>query len=97
MTRALVKGHQPESSIKSAVRRYLQWNGWFCFPIQQSALSYRGLPDLFAVKDGTVYAIECKTATGKLSGYQEQFRDDWQGKGGVYIVAKCIEDVEGLH
>jgi VRR-NUC domain len=42
--------------------------------------------------------IEVKTATGRLSEHQEQFRDDIAKQGGKYIVVRSLDDVirEGM-
>ena len=52
---------QPEAAIRRAVRAHLETGGWFVFPIVQSALSYRGIADLCAVRDGRTVWVECKT------------------------------------
>jgi hypothetical protein len=83
-----------ESDIQAAIKEYLQWTGWFCVKIHQSLGSYRGIADLYALKDGVHLWIEVKTPKGRLSKYQEQFRDDVLAHGGTYIVARSVDDVE---
>jgi hypothetical protein len=83
-----------ESEIQAAIKEYLQWTGWFCVKIHQSLGSYRGIADLYALKDGKSIWIEVKTPKGRLSKYQEQFRDDVLAHGGTYIVARSVDDVE---
>ena len=87
---------QPESLIKSAVKQFLQLGGWFVFPIVQSALSYKGIADLCAVREGHTVWVEIKTATGVQSGWQEQFEADVTAHGGEYIVARSTADVAHL-
>jgi Holliday junction resolvase len=82
-----------ESDIQAAIKEYLQWTGWFCVKIHQSLGSYRGIADLYALKDGVHLWIEVKTPRGRLSKHQERFRDDIVSHGGTYIVARSIEDV----
>jgi len=50
----------------------------------------------YALKDGQHIWIEVKTPNGRLSEYQEKFRDDVISHGGKYIVARGIEDVKHL-
>ena len=83
-----------ESDIQKAIRDYLQWQGWFVVKIHQSLGSYKGIADLYALKDGQHVWIEVKTDRGRQSEYQEQFEQDIRDHGGRYIVARGIEDIE---
>ena len=96
---ALAKGKPPvakESEIQAAIKAYLQYRGWLVIKIHQSLGSYRGIADLYALKNGRHVWIEVKTAKGRLSKDQEKFRDEVEAYGGVYIVARSVEDVEHL-
>ena len=93
---AKASGRQPESVVLDQVRAYLRLTGWLVFRHQQGLGSYRGFPDLTALKDGVTVYVECKTATGKLSTHQVNFRRDCEYHGGRYVVARGIEDVKGL-
>ncbi len=83
-----------ESDIQAQIRDYLRWKGWFVVKIHQSLGSYKGIADLVAVKDGHTVWIEVKTPKGRLSKHQEQFRDDIWAHGGIYLVARSVEDIE---
>lgn len=83
-----------ESDIQAAIKEYLQWTGWFCVKIHQSLGSYRGIADLYAIRDGQSVWIEVKTPKGSLSKHQLQFQADIEGHGGTYIVARSVDDVE---
>ena len=85
-----------ESDIQAAIKEYLQWHGWFVVKIHQSLGSYKGIADLYALKDGRHVWIEVKTEKGRLSEYQEKFKRDVTAHGGRYIVARSVEDVEPL-
>lgn len=85
-----------ESDIQAQIRDYLRWTGWFCIKIHQSLGSYRGIADLYAIRDGKHVWIEVKTARGKQSEYQKRFQRDIEAAGGEYILARGIEDVEHL-
>lgn len=52
-----------------------------------------GSPDIFAVQNGKVYGIEVKADTGKLSDMQKDWGDRFSQSGGVYIVARSIDDI----
>ena len=83
-----------EVDIQAQIRDYLRWKGWFVVKIHQSLGSYRGIADLVAVKDGHTVWIEVKTPNGRLSKYQKQFRDDIRAHGGIYLVARSVDDIE---
>lgn len=85
-----------ESDIQAAIKEYLQWHGWMVVKIHQSLGSYKGIADLYALKDGVHVWIEVKMPKGRLSEHQEKFRQDVISHGGAYIVARSIEDVEHL-
>jgi Holliday junction resolvase len=86
----------PETAIRRQVQEYLRWQGWFIYHNLAGLGSYPGLSDLVAIKSGKVVHIEVKTPTGKLSEYQQKFRDDVEAHGGEYLVARKVEDVQGL-
>jgi len=87
---------QPEARIRRAVAQYLAVGGWFVFPVVQSALSYKGIADLVAIRGGRVVFVEVKTATGRLSAAQEAFGEDVRRAGGEYLVARSAGDVARL-
>lgn len=82
-----------ESEIQAAIREFLRWRGWFVIKIHQSLGSYRGIADLYALKDGRSLWIEVKTAKGQQTEYQRQFEADIKAHGGEYLVARSVEDV----
>lgn len=59
-----------------------------------SSTRTRGIPDIIALHESVAYAIEVKSATGRLSVHQKAFLADWQSSGGVAVVARSIDDVE---
>ena len=53
-----------------------------------------GTPDLLGVmKPGTALAIEVKDAKGRQRPEQIAFQKAWEARGGVYILARSVEDV----
>lgn len=52
-----------------------------------------GTPDILIVWDGRFFAVELKTAKGKLTDAQKDVCDAIVGAGGGWTVARSIEDV----
>ncbi|MBO8136781.1 MAG: VRR-NUC domain-containing protein [Desulfotomaculum sp.] len=90
------KGNLKERDIQRQIKEYLQWHGWLVVKIHQSLGSYKGIADLYALKNGRSVWIEVKTPKGKQSKDQEQFEKDIKAHGGEYMVARSVEDVMGL-
>ena len=53
----------------------------------------KGSSDLFALHQGRFYAIEVKSPTGRQSEAQKQFQSDVEVSGGIYILARSVDDV----
>jgi Holliday junction resolvase len=88
-----MKRKNPETIIQNAIRDYLRLTGWYVIRHQQGLGSHLGLCDLQAIRGGKTLYIEVKTPTGKLSEHQERFRDEIVGRGGLFMVARSLEDV----
>lgn len=56
----------------------------------------KGVSDIIAVIDGRFIGIEVKTKRGRQSADQILFQKRLERAGGVYVVARCVEDVEHL-
>lgn len=84
---------QTENQIQSAIRQYLQYNGWFVIRNQQSMGSHKGLADLTAIRNGRVLWIEVKTPKGRLSEWQQKFKADIEEHGGMFLEARSVDDV----
>jgi len=84
----------PETAVKKSIRDYLKLSGWFTFSIMQGLGSYRGIADIYAIKNGNGLWIEVKAGKGKQSDYQIRFEKDIKDKGGHYILAYQVEDIE---
>lgn len=53
-----------------------------------------GAPDVLGqLKDGRLLAVECKSATGRLTGPQRDFLSRVAAANGVAFVARSIDDV----
>jgi hypothetical protein len=55
-----------------------------------------GSPDVFAVKDGRIYGIECKVEGNEATEAQREWGKGFEEAGGVYAVAYGIKDVERM-
>ena len=88
---------QSEADIKLAVKDYLAIRGIFSFPLLQGIASYKGLPDRVAHlnfgKGSEVVYLEIKKFGGKLSKYQEEFRDQCYRDGIHYLVIHSLEEL----
>jgi len=91
-TKTFIK--QTESQIQKAVKEYLAWNGWFVFKIHQSLGSYKGIADLFAIRDGLGIWIEIKTPAGRQSEYQKLFQRKIEKHGGTYLLVRSVDELK---
>ena len=85
---------KPETIIRNAIRDYLRVKGWSVIRIYQSQFSERGIPDLYALKNGRGIWIEVKTPNprSKLSSDQEQFGRGIKNYGGEWFVFRSIDE-----
>lgn len=81
----------PETQIKKQIKDYLSYKGYFHFPIMQGLGAQKGIPDMFAIKNGRVWAIEVKTSKGRQSQHQIMFQFNWESSGGKYIAGGLDE------
>lgn len=86
----------PEGREKQAIKQYLKLKGIFYYHNLAGLGCYAGLADLTAIKDGMTYQIEVKTKKGVQSDKQKQFQQDWEDRGGKYILGGIDEVMEFL-
>jgi len=54
-----------------------------------------GIADIIGVTfDGRALAVECKSNKGRLSKAQEIFRAAWIARGGLYVLARSVDDLQ---
>ena len=54
-----------------------------------------GISDIIGIAfDGRALAVECKSDTGRLSRQQEIFKAAWIARGGLYVLARGIDDLK---
>ena len=52
-----------------------------------------GSPDILGCYRGRAIGIECKSSTGQQRKHQIDFQAAWERAGGLYILARSIDDV----
>lgn len=52
-----------------------------------------GSPDIFVIKNGKIFGIECKADNGKQSENQVVWQKDFEQAGGIYLLVKSVDDV----
>ena len=82
-----------ENEVKEDIKNWLDFNGWYHFPIWQGRYSVKGISDRIAIKKGEILFIEIKSTTGKLRIDQKIFQERISEKGGHYVVARKWEDL----
>jgi len=90
----------PEKKIELEIKDYLTKTGWFVFKISQPSSHSRninGIADLYAIKNGVSVWIEVKTPQGKQSESQMIFQNNIIGHGGIYFIARCVEDISRIY
>lgn len=95
-----------ESDIQSSIIQYLTLKHVFHYRNNTGAFRterggfYKfgevGSPDIICVVLGRFIGIECKTPTGKLSDNQLDFKERLEEAGGMYIVARSLDDVSKI-
>ena len=83
----------PEGKIKKEMRDWLSVHGIYYANVAGGAFSKPGDPDIIADVNGHFLAIEAKTKTGRQSEYQKVCQRQVEESGGMYIVARSVEDV----
>jgi len=85
-----------EAVIMKQIKYALIMYGWYVFRVPPSIYGEKGLCDLIAVKNGFTVFIEVKALNGKQSDEQKIFESRIRNAGGVYILARSVDDVEWL-
>lgn len=52
-----------------------------------------GAPDIFVVKDGSIYGLEVKSKVGRQNDNQKAFQQGFEAAGGKYHIVRSLEDV----
>ena len=98
-----------ETTIQRAILDYLSYTGWLVWREQSIPVPIRrgraivglrkadphkvGMPDIFAIKNGIILAVEVKSATGKPSSDQIRWRDKLMANGAHHLFARSVDEV----
>lgn len=92
-----------EKEIQKLIMEYLTLKGIFHYRQNGGAIKTRGhmykftsingIPDIVAIKDGIYYGIEVKDVKGRQNDAQIEFEKLLNAAGGVYFVARSLDDV----
>lgn len=95
-----------EKEIQKSILQYLSLKRVFHWRNNSGALQTQhggfirfgavGSPDIFVIKKGICFGLECKTKKGRLSDGQLLFSEDFAKAGGVYCVVRSLDDVISL-
>lgn len=100
-----------EKSTQAAILDYLKLRGIFHYRQNTGAFStsspitgnsrfvrfgFPGASDIVAVWKGQYVAIEVKDVKGRLNENQERFKEALEYAGGVYVLARSLDDVTEL-
>jgi hypothetical protein len=95
----------PESEVLRACLDYLAARGIFAWRNNTGGarvegnrfirFGVKGSPDILGVMpDGRILCVECKSAKGRLTREQREFGEAVLRRGGVYVVARGVEDLQ---
>lgn len=95
-----------EKNTQAAILQYLNAKRIFAYRQNSGAFktergfyrfcSINGLPDVMAFSQGKAYAIECKDKQGRQSPAQKEFQTNFEKAGGIYVLARSIDDVMAI-
>ena len=85
----------PEALVKKDIKVFL--NGieglWFFMPVP-TGYGVRGIPDFVACYRGRFFAIEAKSAIGKVSPWQERIQREITLAGGLWLLVRNVEEIK---
>ena len=96
---------KPERAVQKAVLGWLRANGCLV-AVTDAAAAYRagaffgdavpaGWPDITGLlPEGRFIGVECKAPSGRQSQAQKAMELEIRMRNGIYIVARCVEDVQ---
>jgi hypothetical protein len=89
----LSKKITPETALKRSARDFLRLYQVWTFPLTAGMGSHPGAPDRLGIYQGKPLAIEFKSRLGRLTPFQEVFKQEWEAQGGLHITCRTIEDL----
>ena len=97
--------HEKEADIQRGCLDLLRLKGYFCMKINTTGIYVKardtyiknpnvGCADILAFKkDKPNLAVEVKTKKGVQSDSQVGWQKEWERSGGVYVLARSLDDV----
>jgi hypothetical protein len=81
--------------LEGQVLAYLLFTGWFAWSTHgpRNRPATAGMPDILAVKDGAMLAVEVKAGKDKPSARQEVFLRELDKHGVVVVIAHSLDEV----
>jgi Holliday junction resolvase len=86
----------PEGKVKAEIKKVLAEYGCWYFMPSMNGYGRAGIPDFIGCYNGVFFAIEAKSANGKLTPNQEREIAAIQQAHGVVVVAYSAEDVRRM-
>lgn len=95
----------PEGKIQKEILDALHKAGVLCWRNNNTATydpkldmyrafnGMKGVPDILGCIDGRFIGVEVKTPRGKQSADQVLFQRRLESKGGIYILARSVDDI----
>ena len=96
---------KPERAVQKAILLWLRARGCLV-AVTDAGAAYRagsfgadtvptGWPDITGLlPDGRFIGVECKAPDGRQSLVQKSIEAEIRKRSGIYVLAKCVEDVE---
>ena len=86
----------PEAKVKAEIKKVLaEYECWYFMP-SMNGYGRAGIPDFIGCYNGAFFAIEAKSANGKLTPNQEREIAAIQQASGFVTVAYSGDDVRGM-
>jgi hypothetical protein len=96
---------EKENSVKRACLEYLAARGVFAWSNNTGAVrvdgkrfvrfGMKGSPDILGVTNGgRILCVETKSERGRQTAEQREFEEAVRERGGVYVVAKSVLDLQ---
>jgi Holliday junction resolvase len=86
----------PEGKVKAEIKKVLAEYGCWYFMPAMNGYGRSGIPDFIGCYKGVFFAVEAKSANGKLTPNQEREIAAMLAAGGRAVVARSAEAVREL-
>lgn len=87
---------QEETKVQKAIQNYIRSIGGYCFKEHADMFSRAGIPDIICCVKGRFIGIEAKDGDNTASDLQIANGILIKKAGGLFIIAKSVEEVQNL-